>query len=355
MSSNILHISKPTNKPISSNSITFKSEQISTMQESMIAKSDLIGIGGPATEAAKADGERSPLLTALGERVRDLRARRGLTRRAVSVAAGVSERHLANLESGTGNASFLVLTHVADALHCSLAEIVGDVTTLSPEWLMIRALLEQHDEASLRRVRVALGQLLGAGSGPLGGGVLNDSAEPEHSRKIALIGLRGAGKSTLGRMLAEDLGYPFIELSSAIEKLAGCNVAEIQALYGLNAYRRYERRALEEALQNYPEVVMAIPGGLVSDPGSFNQLLSKCTTVWLQASPADHMGRVVAQGDMRPMATSKEAMDDLKGILSGRTPFYSKAQYNIDTSAQALTETFQTLRLTIREALQLSV
>ena len=188
------------------------------------------------------------------------------------------------------------------------------------------------------------------------------SAEVQHgptapnsaqSSRIALMGLRGAGKSTLGRMLADDLGFPFVELSAEIEKFAGCTIAEIQALYGMNAYRRYERRALEEAIQIYAEAVIAIPGGLVSDPATFNQLLSHCTTVWLQAAPEDHMGRVAAQGDMRPMAASKEAMEDLKGILSGRTPFYSKAQYRVDTSAQPLTATFQTLRTTVRKALQL--
>ena len=282
-------------------------------------------------------------MAALGERVRDLRARRGMTRKAVSLAAGVSERHLANLEYGEGNASILVLAQVAGALHCSLAEMIGDVTTSSPEWLMIRELLEHRDDAALRRARVAIGEMLGTGG-----------ANAAQSSRIALMGLRGAGKSTLGRMLADDLGFPFVELSAEIEKFAGCTIAEIQALYGMNAYRRYERRALEEAIQIYAEAVIAIPGGLVSDPATFNQLLSHCTTVWLQAAPEDHMGRVAAQGDMRPMAASKEAMEDLKGILSGRTPFYSKAQYRVDTSAQPLAATFQTLRATVREALQLS-
>ena len=286
--------------------------------------------------------DKHPLLAALGERVRDLRARRGMTRKAVSLAAGVSERHLANLEYGEGNASILVLAQVAGALHCSLAEMIGDVTTSSPEWLMIRELLEHRDDAALRRARVAIGEMLGTGG-----------ANAAQSSRIALMGLRGAGKSTLGRMLADDLGFPFVELSAEIEKFAGCTIAEIQALYGMNAYRRYERRALEEAIQIYAEAVIAIPGGLVSDPATFNQLLSHCTTVWLQAAPEDHMGRVAAQGDMRPMAASKEAMEDLKGILSGRTPFYSKAQYRVDTSAQPLTATFQTLRATVREALQL--
>jgi len=170
---------------------------------------------------------------------------------------------------------------------------------------------------------------------------------------VALIGLRGAGKSTLGALLAEDLGFPFVELSREIEKFAGCSVSEIQALYGMNAYRRYERRALEEAVQIYPEAVIATPGGLVSDPATFNQLLSHCTTVWLQADPEDHMKRVQAQGDLRPMAASKQAMEDLRGILSGRAAFYSKAQYKVDTSAQPLDESFQILRQAVRQALQL--
>ncbi|MFM8574890.1 MAG: helix-turn-helix transcriptional regulator, partial [Limnohabitans sp.] len=165
----------------------------------------------------------------------------------------------------------------------------------------------------------------------------------------------GAGKTTLGQMLADDLGFPFVELSREIEKFAGCSVSEIQALYGQNAYRRYERRALEEAIQIYPEAVIATPGGLVSDPATFNQLLTHCTTVWLQADPEDHMKRVQAQGDMRPMAASREAMEDLKGILAGRAAFYSKAQYRVDTSAQPLEPTFGLLRRTVREALQLPV
>ena len=285
--------------------------------------------------------DKNPFLVALGERVRGLRSRRGMTRKAVSVAANVSERHLANLEYGEGNASILVLLQVAGALQCTLAELIGDVTTASPEWLLIRELLEGRSEADLRRVRVAIGELLGTG----GAGAL--------SPRIALVGLRGAGKSTLGQMLADDLGFPFVELSREIEKFAGCSVSEIQALYGQNAYRRYERRALEEAIQIYPEAVIATPGGLVSDVATFNQLLTHCTTVWLQADPEDHMKRVQAQGDMRPMAASKEAMEDLKGILAGRAAFYSKAQLRVDTSAQPLDDTFRLLRQRVREALQL--
>nr|WP_319566485.1 helix-turn-helix transcriptional regulator [uncultured Rhodoferax sp.] len=288
--------------------------------------------------------EKNPFLAALGERVRALRARRGMTRKALAQVADVSERHLANLEYGVGNASILVLLQVAGALQCSLGELIGDVTTSSPEWLMIRELLEQRDDATLQRVRIAIGEMLGTGGG-------NAALSP----RIALIGLRGAGKSTLGQMLAEDLGFPFVELSREIEKFAGCSVSEIQALYGVNAYRRYERRALEEAIQIYPEAVIATPGGLVSDAATFNELLAHCTTVWLQADPEDHMKRVTAQGDLRPMAASKEAMEDLKGILHGRAAFYSKAQYKLDTSAQPLGPTFDALRDMVRKVLQLPV
>jgi len=295
-----------------------------------------------AAASGAAAEDKNPFLVGLGERVRALRSRRGMTRKAVAHAADVSERHLANLEYGIGNASILVLLQVAGALQCSLAELLGDVTTSSPEWLLIRELLEHRDEVTLRRVRVAVGELLGTGG-----------SNAARSPRVALIGLRGAGKSTLGQRLADDLGFPFVELSREIEKFAGCSVAEIQALYGQNAYRRYERRALEEAIQIYPEAVIATPGGMVSDAATFNLLLSHCTTVWLQADPEDHMKRVAAQGDLRPMAASKEAMDDLKGILAGRAAFYSKAEFRLDTSAQPLQPTFAALRDLVRGALSL--
>ncbi len=295
----------------------------------------------PAAQPA-VHAEKNAFLVGLGERARALRARRGMTRKAVAASAGVSERHLANLEYGEGNASILVLLQVAGALHCNLAELIGDISTSSPEWLLIRELLERADETSLRKARIAIGQALGTG----GSSAITNP-------RVALVGLRGAGKSALGQMLADDLDFPFVELSREIEKFAGCSVAEIQALYGMNAYRRYERRALEEAIQIYPEAVIATPGGLVSDPATFNQLLSHCTTVWLQADPEDHMKRVQAQGDLRPMAASKEAMEDLKSILAGRAAFYSKSQLSIDTSAQQLDATFQLLRGKVRELLQL--
>lgn len=288
------------------------------------------------------DTNRHPFLPTLGERVRTLRARRGLTRRAVAQAAHVSERHLANLESGTGNASILILLQVAQALQCSIFELLGDVTTSSPEWLLIRELLSTRNEAELRRVRLQIGEMFGS-----------HGDEKARSNRIALVGLRGAGKSTLGQRLADDLGFPFIELSRDIEKFAGCSISEIHNLYGTNAYRRYERRALEEAIQIYPEVVIATPGGLVSDSATFNQVLTHCFTVWLQAKPEDHLGRVAAQGDMRPMAGSPEALEDLRRILEGRSAFYAKADLTFDTSAQPLDDSFLALRAQIRQALKL--
>ncbi len=290
---------------------------------------------------------KHPFLVALGERVRALRSRRGITRKALAASAEVSERHLANLEYGLGNASILILLQVAQALQSSLAELIGDITTQSPEWLMLREMLEGRDEATLRRARVSVGELLGTGGA-------NSERGAARSTRVALIGLRGAGKSTLGQRLADDLGFPFVELSRQIEQFAGCTISEIQALYGQNAYRRYERRALEEAIQIYPEAVIATPGGLVSDPATFNLLLAHCTTVWLKATPEDHMKRVIAQGDMRPMggaSASKQAMEDLKSILNGRAAFYSKADAELDTSAQSLDKTEAALLRLVRKAL----
>jgi XRE family aerobic/anaerobic benzoate catabolism transcriptional regulator len=284
---------------------------------------------------------RSPFLMALGERVRNLRSRKGMTRKAVALAADVSERHLANLEYGTGNVSVLVLLQVSHALQCSLAELLGDISTSSPEWLLIRELLSKRTEADLRRARVQLTEMFG------------ESGDATARRtRIALIGLRGAGKTTLGQRLADDLGFTFIELSREIEKFAGCQISEIHNLYGANAYRRYERRALEEAIQIYPEVVIATPGGLVSDSANFNLLLTHCTTVWLQANANDHMSRVAAQGDLRPMAASPEAMEDLKRILEWRSAFYSKADLSFDTSAQDAEESFQRLKTEVRKVIQ---
>lgn len=286
-----------------------------------------------------ATDERDPFLVALGERLRTLRARKGLTRRDLALASDVSERHLASLEGGVGNASVLILRQVASALDSQLAELLGDETTASPEWLLIRDLLRHRTDGELRRGRVALSEIYGeAGS---------QSARLRH---IALIGLRGAGKSSLGLRLAETLDVAFVELNREIERVSGCGLAEIHNLLGPSAYRRYERRALEETLQFYPDAVIATPGGIVSDASTFNLLLSNCFTVWLKASPEEHMNRVIAQGDLRPMAATgtTEAMEDLKRILAGRAAFYGKADVVIDTTGKSQYECFSTLFATVR-------
>lgn len=279
----------------------------------------------PPRRATGATLQKDPLLVAIGERVKGLRARRGMPRRALAAAARVSERHLANLETGVGNISVLLLRQVAEALDCPVAELLGDETTGSPEWLFIRDLLHDRSEEDLKRVRLALSALFEA---PGGGARKTD--------RIALIGLRGAGKSTLGQRLAAALDRPFIELGGEITRIAGFTPAEIQDLYGPNAYRRYEGRALKEILTTRPVCVLATPGGIVSDTASYNLLLRRCFTVWIQASPEEHMSRVIDQGDLRPMAGNREAMDDLKAILAHRSNFYAKADLTYDTRGESV-------------------
>lgn len=283
---------------------------------------------------------RDPYLAALGERLKTLRSRRGLTRKSLARAADVSERHLANVESGVGNASVQFLRQLTSALNCTLAEMIGDETASSPEWLMIREILRGRTDAELAQARASLASMFGA-----------PTSETARHQRIALIGLRGAGKSTLGQMLADNMVVPFVELNRQVETLAGCSVAEVHALYGPNAYRRYEYRALEDTIHRFPRAVIATPGGIVSEPATFNFLLSHCYTIWLKASPEEHMGRVLAQGDTRPMSGNKEAMEDLKHIIESRTPFYSKADAIFDTSDMTQESAFVGLLEQVRGAL----
>lgn len=299
----------------------------------------------PAAPAPDAAAEKDPFLVALGERTRALRARRGLTRRSLALAAEVSERHVANVEMGVGNASIQFLRQIAQALNCSLAELVGDETASSPEWLMIRDLLHGRDEAELAQARGALVALFGA-----------PASEAARRGRIALIGLRGAGKSTLGRLLADEWGVPFIELNRQIEAMAGCSVNEVHSLYGAAAYRRHEKRALEEAIRRHPRAVIATPGGIVSEPATFQLLLGHCHTVWLRATPEEHMGRVLAQGDTRPMggagASNAEAMEDLRRILDSRAAFYAKADTVFDTGDVPVEQAFARLAKQLREVVR---
>jgi XRE family aerobic/anaerobic benzoate catabolism transcriptional regulator len=282
--------------------------------------------------AAAAD----PFLLSLGERIRTLRAMRGMSRKALATGAQISERFLADMETGNGNASILLLRQVAQALGMPLTEIIGANALHSPDFSLITELLGHLDDAGLEQAR----RLLQTHFGPTSG---------RRATHIALIGLRGAGKSTLGRMLAQGLDYPFVELNHAIELATGVSTAEVHSLYGQSAYRRYERRCLEQTLQDHERVVIATPGSLVSEPATFNLLLTHCLTIWLKASPEEHMARVIAQGDMRPMAGNKEAMDDLKRILLGRNALYAKADIVIDTSGQPLQQSFDALHEAVVE------
>jgi XRE family aerobic/anaerobic benzoate catabolism transcriptional regulator len=282
--------------------------------------------------------EKDPFLIALGERLRGLRARRGLTRKALAKLADVSERHLANVESGVGNASIQLLRQITTVLNCTLAEMIGDETATSPEWLMIREILRGRSDEELAQARAALAGLFDA-----------PTSETARRQRVALIGLRGAGKSSLGRMLADYWMVPFVELGREVELLAGCGIAEIHALYGPNAYRRYERRALEDIIGRYPRAVIATPGGIVSDPATYSVLLSHCYTVWVKAAPKDHMARVLAQGDTRPMMGNREAMDDLKNILESRAAFYSQADLSFDTSDMTQEAAYVALLEQLRE------
>ncbi len=272
---------------------------------------------------------REPFLVVLGERVRRLRLARGDTRRSLAQAAHISERHLANLETGQGNASVLLLRQLAVALDCSIAELIGEDSLATPEGRAIGELLRGRDEATLKRARAALMEVFGA-----------DGRDPRRTGRIALIGLRGAGKSTLGRMLADDRRLPFVELDRVVEQLAGCDIREIHSLYGGEAYRRYEARALEQTIAAHPLAVIATGGGLVSESATYEMLRSRCFTVWLRASPEEHMNRVIAQGDRRPMAGNSEAMTDLKRILASRESEYALADLTVDTGGKSLADAF---------------
>jgi XRE family transcriptional regulator, aerobic/anaerobic benzoate catabolism transcriptional regulator len=271
---------------------------------------------------------RHPFLAALGDRVRSLRGAHGLTRKQLALSTRVSERHLANLEGGTGNVSVLILVELAKAFEVSAAHLLGgdDSPSLG---MSAHNGAQQGEHSSAQRRNDGL-------HSPQSQRQLPATATAAMPTRIALIGLRGAGKSTLGAALAKALGYVFIETSREIENLAGCDLAEIYNLYGEAGYRRYERQALKTICATKEPVVIATPGGIVSNVDTFELLLRQCTTVWLQARPLDHLSRVRAQGDNRPMSatrtTQRAAIDDLKSILQVRDPEYAKANLTFDTS-----------------------
>lgn len=289
------------------------------------------------------DEAKDPYLVTVGETIRNLRARRGLTRKALAKLADVSERHLASVEAGTTNATIIFLRQLTEVLGCTLAEVIGEETATSPEWLMIREILHGKSESELTQARVALADAFAP-----------QIASPARQQRLALIGLRGAGKSSLGRMLADYWMVPFVELRHQVELLAGCEVAEIHALYGLNAYLRYERRALESVIARYPKAVIATPGEIFNAPDTFEYLLSNCFTVWLQASPRDHLDRVLVQGEGRQLADVSEAVANLEAVLSQRSIHYSQADSSFDTSEMAQEAAFFGLLDHLREKVQLA-
>jgi XRE family aerobic/anaerobic benzoate catabolism transcriptional regulator len=231
----------------------------------------------------------------LGERCRAWRNGQGMTRKALAEASGVSERYLAQLEAGLGNISVLLLRRVARAMSVPVEHLV-------------------REDAAARAAR------------------------------IALVGLRGAGKSTLGEKLAQALGVPFVELDREVEKEAGTLLAEIFALYGQDAFRRFERRALERVLNENDRAVIATGGSLVTDPSSYELLLERCFCVWLKASPQEHMSRVMAQGDMRPFKGRSAALDEIRKLLAERERLYARAPLALDTSGKTVRQTLQELR-----------
>jgi len=284
---------------------------------------------------------QSPLLQVIGHQVRWWRQQRKWTRKDLAVAARVSERHLASLESGTGNASILILLQVSQALGCEITDLLSNFNLKQPHLQAIHGLLVDKNEEELKVLHHYLSQLLTAKT-------------KLRQKKIALVGLRGAGKTTLGQRVANELQLHFIELSRDIEKLAGCKTDEIHSLYGPLAYQRYQMRALDNALSSELPAVIATTGGVVMDVQAWEKVLGQCLTIWLQAKPEDHLNRVIAQGDMRPMAGSSQALEDLKHILNERTPMYAQSHIAFDTSAMNLKEAVKHLTHELRHVLKLS-
>jgi XRE family aerobic/anaerobic benzoate catabolism transcriptional regulator len=262
-------------------------------------------------------------LERLGERVRNVRSRRAMSRKALAKHSDVSERYLAQLEGGTGNCSVVLLRRIAQALNVPVAELIDDRPERSIEHLLTLQLIDRLDPAQLAEAReFLLGRFGGATSGM-------------RRRRIALIGLRGGGKSTLGGLLAGELECPFIELDREVERESGMALAALFEMFGQATFRRMERAALEAVLDRNARFVLATGGGLVTEPATFELLLESCFTVWVRADPEDHMRRVMEQGDLRPMSGNAQAMDDLKSILISREPLYAKADVTLDTTGQA--------------------
>ncbi len=273
-------------------------------------------------------------LQAIGMRMRAGRARRGMTRRMLAETSGLSMRFLADVEAGRGNVSIHSLQAVAAALGVALLDLLRDAP--SPALADVLQLLARLDEPQLEQARLLLAARFGQG-GAAG-----------RERRVALLGLRGAGKSTLGARFAVARGLPFVELDREIEREAGTAMHEVWLLYGEAGYRRMERRALLRiAAQHADGVVLATGGSIVGESDTFDELRGRFWCVWLKASPEEHMGRVVAQGDMRPFDVTRgandEALQDIRRILSARADLYARADAVVDTTGRTVRQSLRDL------------
>lgn len=270
----------------------------------------------------------SELIARVGERVRKARERKGIPRRVLSEISGVSPRYLAQLETGAGNISIGLLERVALALEHRIEWFVGEEDPWTSEAMQVADLYRSADKV----VQAAVMQILN----PV-------SPDAKRARRICLLGLRGAGKSTLGRMAGEALGVAFVELNREIEEQSGMPVAEVMALYGQEGYRKLEAQALQRVVSKYDTMILAVAGGIVAEPLTYNALLSNFHTIWVKAAPEEHMSRVRAQGDERPMTGNPEAMGQLKSILTSREAIYDRALARLDTTGKTVAQSREEL------------
>ena len=284
-----------------------------------------------ATDAQANGRAASGFLSELGREVRRGRAKRGMTRRQLAEASQTSERYLAQIESGNGNPSVTVLRAIAQALDIPAANLLGEPVAHNGARTALLDLVARLPDQSLAE----LTQLIKARFLP--------SEHADRARRIALVGLRGAGKSTLGRMLARHLGWPFIELDRVVEQDYGASIPDMIEMAGTATFRRHERAALARVIAEHEAAVITTAGGIVSDRDSYALLLRRSHTIWIKACPEEHMSRVMAQGDFRPMAQNREAMADLVAILDARGPDYARAQAQLDTSNEAVEQSFAKL------------
>ena len=292
------------------------------------------GVNKFLDQTAATDTVNAKFLAMLGKRVRWARAKRTLSRQALSEMSGISLRYLAQLESGKGNVSVSLLLKIANALDIDLSDLVAaDERSDSSS----AGLYHMFNQATPVQRQMALEALRTVAPLDLRAG------------RIALIGLRGAGKSTLGRLAAAEMDLPFLELDQEIESASGMPVNEVFSLYGQDVYRRLERQALEKIAASHDSLILAVAGGIVTDLETYAYCLQNFRTIWLKAPPEEHMARVRKQGDERPMSGNPDAMNDLRRILKSRETQYSKAQAIVDTSGCDVVESLQFLLAAIRK------